>query len=334
MKALVVGAGSIGLRHIGNLRALGVEQVAVFDADPAACARAAGRGGVAVGSLAAGLDASPDIVLVCTPTHLHLGVARAALAADAHLFIEKPIASRDDQEIEDFLALARSSGRTVLVGCNMRFHPGVAALKAALDAGRIAKPRIFRAWFSHYLPNWRPGADYRKTYSASSAQGGGIILEAVHEIDYLGWLAGPMVSLDAFTAHVSDLEIDGEDTAVLCARFASGAAGVVSLDYVRPAKTRGCEITGTDGVVTWSSEAKAPERISVRHYDAARGRWADLFQAEDFDANQMYLSELRHFLACVRGEEQPLLDAFSAARVLKLALRARDRARQGLPLRG
>jgi predicted dehydrogenase len=323
VKLLVVGLGSIGRRHIRNLAALRAGDI--YGCDPDETARTIARaesGAETLPELARALERRPDAVLVCTPTHLHLDTARAALAAGAHLFIEKPIAAALDG-VSGLAAEARARRRVVLAACNMRFHPGVAGLHRALEAGTPRRPLYFRARFSHYLPNWRPDVDYRRTYSARRSEGGGILLEGVHELDYLGWLGGDVAVTSAVAGRMGDLDIESEDYAVIALQFKSGAAGQVHLDYLSPYKLRGCEVVGVDAVLRWTSEGKTPERVRVTRAVGASAEEI-LFESPAYDGNEMYLAEMRHFLACVEGRETPRLDAEGAARVLELALAARE----------
>src|SRR4051794_2624743 len=113
LSVLVAGCGSIGTRHARNLHALGVRRLSVYDPDPARTERLTNElGADAVDSLDGGLGRGADAVLVCTPSVSHLPTARSALAAGAHVFVEKPLASSLD-EIPSFLADAEASGRTV-----------------------------------------------------------------------------------------------------------------------------------------------------------------------------------------------------------------------------
>lgn len=329
MKWLVVGAGSIGRRHVRNLHALEAGSISVCDLDPQALEATTRefqiKGFRHVGDA---LDAGPEAVLVCTPTHLHVAMARAALEVGAHVFIEKPLAPSLEGTAE-LVTLARARRRMVLVGCNMRFHPGVAQLKAALDRGLAGQPLYFRARFSHYLPNWRPGSDYRASYSARRALGGGIVLEGVHEIDYLRWLGGEVVRVAAHISHLSDLEIESEDYALLLLDFESGAAGQIHLDYLSPFKLRGCEVVGADGVLRWSSEGKAQELVRVQWVAGPGAAQEDLYTCSGYDPNLMYLEEMRHFLDCVSGVTTPCLDLEQACRVLALALAGRETGEAG-----
>jgi predicted dehydrogenase len=321
MKFLVVGAGSIGRRHAQNLMTLDAGDVSVCDPDGDAVAAATSTLGLkGYAALDEALAAGPDAVLVCTPTDLHLDVARAAVEATAHVFIEKPVAL----SLDGVAALGEQAGareRTVRVACNMRFHPGVTALRAAIESGAAGRVRMIRAWFAHYLPSWRPYRDYRRTYSARRAEGGGILLEGVHEIDYVRWLGGEIEAIDAWAARLSALEIDAEDAASLRLRLAGGAAGLIDLDALSVVKRRGAEIVGDEAVLRWTSDGKAPEVVSVVR-ETARAREV-LLQIENYDGNLMYLEQLRAFLAAMRGEPSPLAGVQDGARALEIALQAR-----------
>ena len=326
MKFLVIGVGSIGRRHAANLRALGAGTVTVTDADVARLEHVARALGVqAIPHLDAALGTGPDGVVVCTPTHLHLGMARAAVEAGAHVLVEKPLAPSLDG-VERLAEAARRHGRRLYVGCNMRFHPGVATLRHGLTAGVVGRARSYYARFSHSLPNRRPaGQDYRETYSARRAEGGGVILDGVHELDYLRWLGGEVAGVDAWAAHVSDLEMDVEDTAMVMLEFVNGAIGHVLLDFVSPAKLRGCEVMGETAVMRWSSVGKAPEHVQVSR--DVPGRPPEmLFEADAYDSNDMYVDELRHFVDAVGGATTPLADLGDGTRALALALSARAAA--------
>jgi predicted dehydrogenase len=321
MKFLVVGAGSIGRRHAQNLMTLDAGDVAVCDTDADAVAAATSTLGVkGYGALAEALAAGPDAVIVSTPTHRHLEVACAALEANAHVLVEKPVALSSDSVLA-LAELAAARERTARVACNMRFHPGVSALRAALESGAAGRVRVIRAWFSHYLPNWRPYRDYRQTYSARRAEGGGILLEGVHEIDYVRWLGGEIEAIDAWAARLSALEIDAEDTASLRLRLAGGVAGLVDLDALGVVKRRGAEIVGDEAVLRWTSDGKAPEIVTVTR-ETARVREV-LLEIDSYDGNLMYLEQLRAFLAVTRGEAAPLATVQDATRALEVALQAR-----------
>ena len=332
MRILIIGGGSIGQRHIANLLELKAGDLELCDSNPARVEELHKRFGIrGTARLEEALDRRPEAVLICTPTSLHVPIALKAVQTGAALLIEKPV-SDSLEETEKLAALARQHRATILVGCNMRFHPGVASLKTAA-AGLLKKPLLIRAWFSHYLPNWRPTVDYRQTYSARHAQGGGIIFECVHELDYLRWMFGEVAHLDCFADRISDLEIDSEDIALIRLNFENGTVGQLHLDYLSPLKMRGCEVIGVDGIVRWSSEGKSPEKVLVQHFDNRKRIWHDLVRLESYDANQMYLQELQHFLDCIGGTATPMVDLETGLRTVQLALAAKEKAaHQARPL--
>ena len=93
MRVVILGAGSIGLRHLRNARALGHRIAAVFEPDPGRRAEAAAladAGALVTGDEAAALGVAADAALVCSPTHRHLEQARAAVARGWHVLVEKP----------------------------------------------------------------------------------------------------------------------------------------------------------------------------------------------------------------------------------------------------
>lgn len=335
MTLLVVGCGSIGWRHLTNLRVLNAGDLIACEADEETARRVEAHFGVRVYRRPEdALVAAPQAVLVCTPTHQHVAVARLAILAGAHVFIEKPLAASLDG-VPELLGSLEGRGVVSLVGCNMRFHPGVSHLKALVDSGELGAPLLVRSWFGHYLPNWRPGRDYRTTYSAVAAQGGGVILEGIHEVDYAQWLAGEIRTIGAHGGRVSALNIDGEDTALLALSFAGGARGEIHLDYLRPVKARGCEVVGTEGLARWTSDGKNPEVVRVEAWDRTGQGHRIVYQSDGYDANLMYLAEMKHFLDCVAGTDTPQVGVRDAARVLALVLDARramaDAAGAGAP---
>jgi predicted dehydrogenase len=320
MRILVVGCGSIGQRHLRNLHALGVTALSAVDPDPART-DVVRAGGVTVhATLDEALKAAPDAALICTPPHLHLDGARAAISAGAHVFVEKPLAVTL-AGVDDVLALAATRGRLFAVGYNLRFHPTVREVKGLVDAGAVGRPLLVRLEFGQYLPDWRPRQDYRAGYNARAAMGGGILLDASHELDCARWLCGEVKGVSAMAGKLSDLDIDVEDAAIVHLRFAGGVLGSVHLDSLQRTYARGGKLIGSDGTLEWDFAH------GVRVFTPAHGTWTE--HRIVADPNEMYVEELRHFLACVRDNVAPLVSGHDGRRALEIALAARTSAREG-----
>lgn len=320
-KFLVVGCGSIGKRHIKNLRELGIADIVAFDVRADRRSDVAARFGVeTVDTLEAAWERRPDVALITAPTALHVPIALHAAVRRCDLFIEKPL-SNQWHSIEQLLAVVKQNNLTTLVGCNMRFHPGLAAVKKLLDEQAVGRVIAARVEVGQYLPDWHPWEDYRQSYSARRDLGGGVILDAIHEIDYIRWLLGEVEGATCLTGKLSRLEIDTEDTAAILLRFESGAIGQVHLDYVQRAYSRTCQVIGDEGTIHWDYRAG-----EVRWYSAHAKEWQVFTNPAGWEANHMYLDEMKHYLECLAGEEKPAADIIEAARVLQIALAAKQSA--------
>jgi predicted dehydrogenase len=286
VRVAVLGLGSAGARHARNLLDLGHEVVGF---DPAA----SGPVGIESAKSSAGAIAQAEAVIVATPSSLHGEQAIAALDHGKHVLVEKPLATTAADAAKVVDAAARTEA-VCAVAMNLRFHPGIVELKRLVADGALGAVRFARASFGFDLRLWRPESDYRQGYSARAELGGGIVLDAIHELDYLLWLLGPVASVGAEVAHVSDLEIDVEDLALVLMRFESGAFGSVDLNFFEPAYRRGCTLVGSNAVARWEWER---ELVTV-----SRQGEQDQVTRVRYDVGETYRAELVDFLdAASRG---------------------------------
>ena len=283
----VVGCGSIGRRYIEWLTDLGV-QVATFDTDPSR-----------LHDLPPGVRAydrlldfehwQPSKIIIATPPQHHATAVSATINCGADFLIEKPLAP--DLEAGRLIAtiLARQ-GRKAWGVCNMRFHPAISQIAEILP--RLGRPLSVHAFFSHRLSQMRPHGT--AVYAASAADGGGVILDCIHEFDYLQWLLGPIVRTRGWTARIGDDPIQADDIADIQVEFASGCHGVIHFDFLSRLKRRGLEIIGTDATVLWQSTGKTPEHCEVV-FGSNQGHESVLCSA-NIDAFEPYRQMLRSFL--------------------------------------
>ena len=309
-RLLVVGAGSIGSRHATNARTLGVTELAVVEPDRGRREQlAAATGAAAFGTLDAALDWGPQMAVVCSPPSLHLDAASACANAGCHLLIEKPLAATRDGVDALEVTIAQRSLRAG-VAYQLRFHPALRRMHALVHGGTIGRLLAVQAEYGQYLPNWRPSRDYRDTYTAQSALGGGILLDGSHEIDYVRWIAGEISAVFASAAKVSALDIDVEDTAALVLAFPTRTIGEIHLDCVQRGYSRRCVLIGSDATVRWD----AATGLSI--VDASGAVHHEPLVPQP---NDPYLAEMKAFLNGEMGhatiaDGARVLDVIAAAR--------------------
>jgi CMP-N,N'-diacetyllegionaminic acid synthase len=137
------------------------------------------------------------------------------------IFCEKPLFDTNKNLIIE--------NNKIFVGYSLRFHPLLEKLKKLLRNEEIVNVNI---QCGQYLPNWRPSIDYRKSYSAFKNQGGGVLLDLSHEIDYLQCLFGEIKELKSYQVKISDLEIDSDDFTTFIGKTINNIMVNVSMNYI------------------------------------------------------------------------------------------------------
>lgn len=314
----ILGLGSIGMRHARNLMGLGA---GVVGYDPNAEARSAleKAGGRCV-SERDGVFENVQAVVIASPNDQHLSDLIACVERGLHVLIEKPLA-HDATGAATVLDKARREGLIISAALNLRHHPGVAALKAALgapDAGRVLWARF---WFSDYLPRWRPAQDYRTGYTANPATGG-ILFDRIHEIDLANYLLGTARVVGASARRSGHLDIPSEDTADVLLEHLNGVSSSVHIDYCTPARTSECEVATEHG--RWRLDLDA-RRLSFAPSDGASE------QSEHFEGSydDDYIAEAATFLNAIKSIEEVRCNGGDALDVLRQVVDARKMC--GLP---
>lgn len=313
MRVAVIGLGSAGSRHARLAAELGHE---VTGYDP----EVNPEGISSAPSLEAVLDGA-DAAIVASPSAMHAEHALAAIDAGIATLVEKPLAA-NAAAAREVVEAADRSGRPCGVAMNLRFHPGPLALKRLVDEGGLGRVLFARASFGYDLRRWRPGTDYRQSYSARAELGGGILADAIHEVDELLWLLGPADAVSAQLAHVSDLEVDVEDLALLELQFSSGALGALDLNFFEPSYRRSCLLAGSDAVAEWNWVRGT---VEVRDGEGGLRELAVAAEAEDG-----YRAELEDFLEAVANGGVPrttIAEGLAAVEIVEGARRSSSEGR-------
>lgn len=320
MRVLVAGLGSIGRRHLRNLRALGVEDLVLLRSGRATLPDDELAGFPAEREIRSALrNHRPDAVVVATPTSLHLDVAIPAARAGCHLLLEKPIAASMDRVPELVTAVAESDV-ACLVGFHFRFHPVLAALRARIEDRTLGSVAHAEAHWGEFLPGWHPWEDHRTGYAARRDLGGGVALTLCHPFDYLRWLLGEVVEAHGIAARRGAVTVDTEDTVDAVLRCASGALATVHLNYLERPGRHTLDIVGDRATARWN----ALDHSAV--ISLADGGEERLEPPAGFERNTLYVDEMRHFIECVEGKAAPRVTLADGVRALEIALAVRGEA--------
>lgn len=245
MKALFVGIGSIGTRHLKNLtkvckdRGIDLEVTALRSSDRALSEETAQLIKRQISLLD---DTVYDIAFITNPTNLHRRAIQQLKGKSKFFFIEKPIFEDCVYSLEE-LGLTEENA---YVAAPMRYCGAYMKLKEILQNENCFSVRII---CSSYLPDWRPNADYRKVYSAIKSMGGGVTIDLIHELDYMVDLFGFPEECYNFKGKYSHLEIDSDDLSVYIARYQDKLCEV-HLDYFGRTYRRTCEVFTPSGTIT------------------------------------------------------------------------------------
>ena len=328
---LIAGLGSIGQRHARNLRMLWGSRVELLAyrqrrlrgviSDSLQCDDSRDveeeLGITVFEELSVALAERPAAVFVCTPTSSHVSVAQVAADAGCHLLIEKPLSSGLDG-IDRLRRTVARAGLVVLMGCQWRYHPCVKWLRNLLVTGDLGRPVRAAITYDEYLPDWHPYEDYRTSYAAQQNLGGGVVLTQIHDYDLAWSLFGAPRAVTAQGGHLSDLEIDVEDT--IDARLDCQVPVFIHQSFASRTTRRLITIDGEAGSVTvnlMSAQITTTSRnVNPPDYTS-------------YQRNQMFLDELRHFDACVRRTEEPTVSLEAGVEVLRIALAVKEAMRTG-----
>ncbi|MBP6379202.1 MAG: Gfo/Idh/MocA family oxidoreductase [Sphingorhabdus sp.] len=322
---LIVSLGSIGRRHLRNLRLLNpAANIAVLRTSENPQPQPPEGADLIVYNIDDALDFKPQAAIIASPATMHADIATELAARGVHLLIEKPLAA-DLSSANAISRAAADAGIVCMVGYNLRFKQSLLKVRELLNAGMVGAIMSVRAEVGQYLPTWRPGTDYRHSVSAQSSLGGGALLELSHEIDYLLWMFGLPDKVHCNMGRYSDLDLDVEDLVNLTMEYESPKRMInVHLDFLQQPARRRCRLIGINGTIEWDALADRITLTGIPETEEA--------QELDFspsDGNQTYLDEIRHFTTAIANNERPEPSLQSGVDVMRVIDAARRSAASG-----
>jgi CMP-N,N'-diacetyllegionaminic acid synthase len=228
-KTLVIGYGSIGKRHADILSSMDmVSEVSVMSSQKNLPYQT-------IRSIKEIKDIDPSYIVVASNTSRHfeeLYYLENNFRGKT-ILVEKPLFHR-------YHAL-NIQNNSVWVGYNLRFHPLMQLIKEKVAGKNLWHVQVF---CGSYLPEWRPGRNYRTTSSTRKNAGGGVLLDLSHELDYVQWLCGKITPEYVRSEKVSDLDIETDDLMLLIGRTENGAILQITLNYFTRKASRWVIIDG------------------------------------------------------------------------------------------
>ena len=287
LKVCFVGIGSIAKRHIKNLHAVCAERGTELRIDAFRRSIDSVEG---VRNIYSEMDSVPndyDAIFVTNPTDKHLDTLKVFHEKGKHFFIEKPVVALNQvYDAKDF-DIRRDS--VYYVAAPLRYNAVIQWVKNNVAPDNVISVRSVS---SSYLPNWRPGQDYRRTYSAHRNMGGGVSIDLIHEWDYLTYLFGWPEKVHGLIGKKSNLEIDSDDYAIYIAEYKDLIAEL-HLDYFGRKTIREIQLFTKDDTIV-GDIANNTIRFLVKNEVIDFHEERDDFQKR----------ELNHFLDMITGKKK------------------------------
>lgn len=286
MRVLFIGLGSIAKRHISNLKEMFGREISIT-------VLRSGNNLVLEDAIifliahicydSSELEQEYDAVFVTNPTSQHYNTLLKYKRLSNCFFVEKPVFLTGKEELKLF----KDDRKVYYVACPIRYTNVIQYIKKNIDFSYVYSMRCIS---SSYLPDWRTGIDYRQSYSARKALGGGVSIDLIHEWDYIDYLIGEPLDVKYIATKKSDLEIDSDDIAVYIAEYEDKVVEI-HLDYFGRVPIRRIELfTHDDTIVV--------DLINQKIEWLRQKKIIKLFQ----DRDEYQRRELTHFFDIVKGK--------------------------------
>lgn len=314
MKFLIVGLGSIGIRHLKNLLGLGYKDIILCRTGKSKMVGADSFSYLPTYyNLDEALAQRPDVIMITNPTALHVPVAIKAATVGCHLFIEKPV-SHTLEGLDELERIVQKKKLITFIACQFRFHPHIVQIKKWVDEKKLGKVASAYAQWCEYLPDWHPWEDYKQGFSARKDLGGGVLVTQIHPIDYLYWLFGEISYSCGAASSTGILEIEVDDTAHITLFFKNGVIGTVNVDYLQKPRIHVLSVIAERGRIEWDCYNN---RLAIIKHNGSEESFP---VSQGFERNTMFVNELQHFINCVKHKKESLIPLSEGIEVLKAVL--------------
>lgn len=313
MRIAVIGTGSIGRRHIGNLLGLGYDDVlAVSEHKKIKTLKIGSRNVQVVNDVDTALKSSIDCVFICNPTGLHYRYLEKAISARAHVFVEKPVGSTTTG-FNELLKESKKKRLTIAVGNQFRFHPHLAEIRNKVKENKLGNILRVEAVQGEHIADYHPTENYHESYAVKKDLGGGVLLTQIHQIDYLNWIFGPFSRVFAISRQPSILNIDAEESVSYLLERHGGYPIYGHMDFLLRPKKVSIQIMGDKQGIFW--DYYGGKLASLNQGSMHR---ESIISKIPFDRNQMFVDVVNDFLKAVKSGHKPMSDLTDGLTALQI----------------
>lgn len=303
MRVLIVGLGSIAKKHITALKTIEpkVQIYALrrsFEAEQI-------EGITNIYTLKDLEENQFDFLIISNPTKQHKESLTTLIKYRKPIFIEKPLHSSLD--IKPLVDKINSLDIQTYVACNIRFLECIEYSRDLINKDEMGQLNEVNVYCGSYLPDWRPGSDFRRSYSTVTEMGGGVHLDLIHEIDYIYWIFGYPNKIQRYFKNQSSLKIEAIDYANYLLEYGGFCVNIV-LNYFRKDPKRKLELVFETGTVIVDLLANTVQNKE------------EILFLSDRRITDTYLSQMQYFIGCLHNQQITMNTIDDAYNVLKICL--------------
>jgi predicted dehydrogenase len=269
-------------------------------------------------------DSDIDVIDLCVPPIQHLPMAIAAAEAGKHILIEKPLA-RNLNEANQIIGAARQADVRLMTAHNQRYYGHHAKARALLDAGAIGKPYLLTANVLVYgqIDGFRR--------FLNDAGGGTLIDSGVHRFDLIRWLMGDVETVYAQTGRFMQMQMEGEDCAVVTLRFRNGAIGSFTCSWSAkgPRREETLQLYGPQGALLCEDHTRRLKLSSETPPSGLEDVHEFVFPIDQAESIRRCIEA---FCVSLQHGEAPPISGEDGRASLELAIACYESARTGLPV--
>ena len=304
MKILFIGFGSIAKKHLWALNEI------IKDPEIYAIRSTKNSPEIAgVKSIYQMSEIPNDIhfAIISNPTSAHAGTLLLLSQIGCPVFIEKPLFNEINESNRLLTQQVKMLGIKTYVACNLRFHPMMIAFNNLIKtaSGKVEEVNVY---CGSYLPNWRPGKNYKEVYSSNRAMGGGVDLDLIHEVDYVTWFFGFPNRTIALKSSASNIDIQAPDAAYYLLQYDKFVVNI-GLNYFRRQSKRTFEVVMSD-------QTFMLDLVGNKIYREGEV----VINGSEQDLMTSYLEQMKYFIGCIDTGLRVENDIENAYKVLEICL--------------